>query len=150
MQGQALLVTFGPTAKSDWPRAAIERAGRKRQCSFSKSKDQSKDERACYATALNLALSRAAREGTVLRFAGIRCWMSGYAEDDAGWASEYKIVINHQRRMVRKTLFEINRCRLRRRCNLRCGNLVVEAPAHVFVPAIASVTPPGVLLGARV
>ena len=35
MQGLALLVTFGAIAKSDWPRAAMERARRKRiSCSI--------------------------------------------------------------------------------------------------------------------
>ena len=36
-EGQAILVTFGATAKSDWPRAAIERAGGKRRYLFSRS-----------------------------------------------------------------------------------------------------------------
>ena len=35
MQGQALLVTFGANAKSDWPRAAMEREGGMRQTPFS-------------------------------------------------------------------------------------------------------------------
>ena len=34
MQGLAFLVTFGAIAKSDWPRAAIERAGGKRKAPF--------------------------------------------------------------------------------------------------------------------
>ena len=34
MQGLAFLVTFGAIAKSDWPRAAIEREGGKDQSSF--------------------------------------------------------------------------------------------------------------------
>ena len=45
MQGQALLVTFGATAKSDWPRAAIERAGGKDQSSFDQTLRQAQGER---------------------------------------------------------------------------------------------------------
>ena len=58
MQGLAFLVTFAAIGKSDWPRAAIERARRKRQCLFSKSKDQAQSERARYAIALTPGLRR--------------------------------------------------------------------------------------------
>ncbi len=36
MQGQAFLVTFCAIAKSDWPRAAMERAGGTRVAPFSR------------------------------------------------------------------------------------------------------------------
>ena len=72
MQGLAFLVTFGETAKSDWPRAATEREGGKRQYSFSKSKGHAHGEWARYATALTLALSRAAGEGQSRMGAGLR------------------------------------------------------------------------------
>jgi hypothetical protein len=44
-QGRALLVTFGATAKSDWPRAATERAGGKHFCSFHQTLRQAQGER---------------------------------------------------------------------------------------------------------
>ena len=74
MQGQAFLVTFCATAKSDWPRAAMERARRKRQCSFSKTKSHVHGERRCgthplHSTAHTLTLSRAAGERTDLALA---------------------------------------------------------------------------------
>ena len=39
VQGQALLVTFAAIGKSDWPRAAMEREGGKRQRLFSRPFD---------------------------------------------------------------------------------------------------------------
>ena len=69
--GASVFGYFWGNAKSDWPRAAMERTRHKRQCSFSKSKDDAHGERARYATALTLALSRAAGEGTDLRFARV-------------------------------------------------------------------------------
>ena len=62
--GASVFGYFWGNAKSDWPRAAMEREGGKRQRSFSKTKDQAHGEWARYATALTLALSRAAGEGT--------------------------------------------------------------------------------------
>ena len=75
MQGLALLVTFGAIAKSDWPRAAMEREGGKDQSSFHQTLRCAQGERGANptfgdcATALTLALSRAAGEATDLRFA---------------------------------------------------------------------------------
>ena len=75
MQGQAFLVTFCAIAKSDWPRAAMERARRKDQTSFRQTLRQAQGERRGIstfgdsATALTLTLSRAAGEGTDLLLA---------------------------------------------------------------------------------
>ena len=70
MQGLALLVTFGAIAKSDWPRAAMERARRKRiSCSsrpFAALRANGGGTHPLHAIALTLALSRAAGEGTDL------------------------------------------------------------------------------------
>ena len=69
MQGLALLVTFGAIAKSDWPRAAMKRARRKREAPFKQTLRFAQGERwsgthPLHATALTITLSRAAGEGT--------------------------------------------------------------------------------------
>ena len=69
MQGLALLVTFAAIGKSDWSRAAMEReGGRRTNCSirpFDGLGANGGDAAwPLQATALTLALSRAAGEGT--------------------------------------------------------------------------------------
>ena len=67
MQGLAFLVTFGATAKSDWPCAAMERAGGKHVMSFSRPNDQAQGERwgckhpTSFDRPLTLTLSREGR-----------------------------------------------------------------------------------------
>ena len=73
MQGQALLVTFCAIAKSDWPRAAMEREGGGREAPFSRPNDQAQDERGRIPLhskfPLTLTLSREGRGDRTLRLA---------------------------------------------------------------------------------
>ena len=72
MQGLAFLVTFGAIAKSDWPRAALEREGGKREAPFGRPfaalrANGGVGRNPPNSTTLTLTLSRAAGEGTSLR-----------------------------------------------------------------------------------
>ena len=76
MQGLAFLVTFGAIAKSDWPRAATERAGGM----------QSQFVQQTHCTRLHCA-SR-----------GFTHWIPGCAEDDARWASPLTLTLSREAR----------------------------------------------------
>src|SRR5713101_682159 len=63
---------------------------------------------------------------------------------------ETRVVVDRERSVIRKALVLVDRNLFRPGRDAGSGDLIVDAPAHVFRPGLAAVRPPGVLLRARV
>src|SRR6266540_1056827 len=61
-----------------------------------------------------------------------------------------RVVVDRERSVIREALVLVDRDLLRPRRDARSGDLIVDAPTHVFRPGLAAVRPPGVLLRPRV
>src|SRR6266567_8305618 len=61
-----------------------------------------------------------------------------------------RVVVDRERSVIREAPVLVDRGLFRFRRDARSGDLIVDAPAHVFRPGLAAVRPPGVLLRARV
>src|SRR5688572_4391459 len=72
---------------------------------------------------------------------------SKYSRKPAGSRLKLMVVVDDERRMVGKALRLVNRFAPRGRGDGRRGDLVVDAPADIFLPRLAAVRPPGVLVG---
>src|SRR4051812_17220847 len=57
-----------------------------------------------------------------------------------------ELVVDHERRVIRESPVLVDRDRTCRRCDSRCGDLIVDAPADVLLPRLAAIRPPRVLL----
>src|SRR5512134_2661067 len=68
----------------------------------------------------------------------------------AASSAERVVVIDDQRRVVGEALVDVDRRRACPRRDAGRGDLVVDAPADVLLPRLATVRPPGVALGPRV
>src|SRR5690348_764704 len=67
-----------------------------------------------------------------------------------GMRSERVLVIDDERRMVRKTPLLVNGAALGRCREIGRGDLVVDTPSHVLRPSLPAIGPPGVLIGAAI
>src|SRR5512134_3294893 len=72
---------------------------------------------------------------------------SRYSRRPAGSLLKLMLVVDDERRMVGEALRLVDRLPARERRDAGRRDLVIDAPAHVLLPGLAAVRPPGVLLG---
>src|SRR5688572_12631400 len=72
---------------------------------------------------------------------------SKYRRTPAGSRLELMLVVDNEGRVVREALCLVDRLAPRGGCDSRRGDLIIDAPADVFLPRLAAIRPPGVLVG---